>query len=255
MKLLSTSDYSIFSSASTNRDVGKTKNLEASFRKHGFIPAYPLHVTKENGRLFIKAGHHRFTVASKLGIPVYYVVCDDDLSITESERTTNRWSIADYARSHERNGDANYIDVIEYHERTGIALGMCISMMGGEMASSGNRIPSFKAGNYKTCPNQYHSDTIEMLVLTLKASGIKWATDCKVIQSLSRIVSAGHADIEQLKRRIIINAAFIVKKQNLEQYMDMWQEIYNRNTKGQKLQLVFLTNETMKERLQTGRFS
>jgi hypothetical protein len=127
--------------------------------------------------------------------------------------------------------------------------------MGGEMASSGNRIPSFKAGNYKTCPNQYHSDTIEMLVLTLKASGIKWATDCKVIQSLSRIVSAGHADIEQLKRRIIINAAFIVKKQNLEQYMDMWQEIYNRNTKGQKLQLVFLTNETMKERLLTARFS
>jgi hypothetical protein len=255
MKLLSTTDYSIFETAHTNRNIGNTKKLEASFRKHGFIPAYPLHVIKAEGKLVIKAGHHRFTIASKLGLPVWYIVSNDNITITEAEDATNKWSIADFAISHQRVGDKNYMDVIEYHERTGIAIGMCISMLGGEMASSGNKRTSFKEGTYKTCPNQYHANTIEMLVLTLKSAGIKWATDCKVIQSLSRIVSAGHADIDQLKKRIVSNSAFIVKKQNLEQYMDLWQEIYNRNSKGQRLQLVFLTNETIKERLLATRFS
>ena len=254
MKLLSTTDYSIFEAAPNNRDVKNTKKLEASFRKHGFIPAYPLHVSRIDGKLIVKAGHHRLTVATKLGLPVYYVISNDSLSIAEETVSTTPWTIKDFAISHERAGGKDYSDVMEYHERTGIAIGMCIAMLGGEMAAGGNKITAFKRGDYKTCPNQHHAKTIEMLVLSLKGVGIKWATDCKVVQSLSRIVSAGHADISQLQKRITTNAAFIVKKQNMEQYMELWQEIYNRNSKGKKTQLTFLTNETIKERQLLSRF-
>jgi ParB-like nuclease domain len=248
MKLLTTTNYSMFQVASTNRNVGKTAKLEASMRKHGFIGAYPLHVVKNAaGKLEIKAGHHRFAVAEKLKIPMHYVVCSDEMTIADGENTTSRWSISDYLTMFERTGNLNYIEVKDYHERTGIAIGMCISMLGGELASSSNKLDAFKRGTYKISSNQDHSDDVEILVNALKLSGIKWATDCKVIQSLSRIVAGGHADIEQFKKRIAANASFIVKKQNMEQYADMWQEIYNRHTKGPKLQLTFLTNEAVKQ--------
>ena len=61
-------------------------------------------------------------------------------------------------------------------------------------------------------------------------------------------MAGGHADIEQFKQKIKSNASLITKKQNISLYADLWQEIYNRNTKGQRLQLTFLTNETIKDR-------
>jgi len=239
----------MFQVASINRNIGNTAKLEASMRKHGFIGAYPLHVVRNaDGRLEIKSGHHRFAVAEKLQIPLHYVVCDDTMTIAGGEETTSRWMLADYMTSFERGGNINYMEVKDYHERTGIAIGMCISMLGGELASSNNKLDSFKRGTYKISIYQDHADDVEMLVNTLKSAGIKWATDCKVIQSLSRIVLGGCADIGQFKKKISTNASFIVKKQNMEQYADMWQEIYNRSAKGARLQLTFLTNEAIRKR-------
>jgi hypothetical protein len=254
MKLLSTTDYAQFTLNHTNRDIEGTRKLEASMRKHGFSPASPLHIIREGSTLLVKQGHHRLHVAAKLGIPVWYVICADTMTLSEIESTKVAWSIAHYAKSFEREGNAHYIEVMDYHERTGIALGMCISMLGGEMASSGNKLNAFKSGNYKVCPNKFHAETIEILVLTLKSAGIKWATDCKVVQSLSRVVSAGHADIEQLKRRIMSNSAFITKMHNIDQYLALWQEIYNRNSKSAKIQLAFLTEETIRQRVKDNQF-
>ena len=58
--LQKTSDYSIFMSSDINRDIGRTKVLEASMKKHGFIEARPLHVMHTKNGLEIKDGHHRY---------------------------------------------------------------------------------------------------------------------------------------------------------------------------------------------------
>ena len=139
MSIPTTTNYEMFQLLDFNRDVSKTRKLEASMKRHGYINAYPLHVVKENGKLRIKGGHHRFFVASKLGLPVAYVVCEDNASIHELEAATTRWSLDDYLTSYVRMGDADYIAIQKYQQRTGIATGLCVSMLGGEMASSGNK--------------------------------------------------------------------------------------------------------------------
>ena len=246
--LQKTSDYSIFMSSDINRDIGRTKVLEASMKKHGFIEARPLHVMHTKNGLEIKDGHHRFNVAASLGLPVLYIVSNDSASISELVLSTNNWSMDDYLHSNARNGNKNYIAVRDYKERTGINTSQCVSMLGGELASSSNKSNSFKSGTYKICDNFYHAETVADLVEVLQLYGVYWANTSSVVASLSRIVAGGHADIEQFKQKIKSNASLITKKQNISLYADLWQEIYNRNTKGQRLQLTFLTNETIKDR-------
>ena len=145
-----TKDYSIFDLHEVNRDVKNTKNLENSMAVYGWIDAYPMHVVRNGDkRLKIKAGHHRFKVAKRLGIPVKFVVVDnDDVGIHELEKTAKQWSVSDYLQSYVRAGYKDYHIVKEYHERTGIGISNCISMLGGNQAGTGNFQEKFKDGNF-----------------------------------------------------------------------------------------------------------
>ena len=137
LKIYETTNYEKFELLSFNRDVNKTKFLEASMKKHGWIDAYPMHVMRgQNGNLRIKAGHHRFEVAQQLSIPVKYVVSDDNSTIYELEQATNNWNLNDYLVSFVRSGHPAYDKVKRYRERTGISLIACISMLGGQSAGS-----------------------------------------------------------------------------------------------------------------------
>lgn len=125
--LQSTQEYGRFELCQFNRNVTKTKNLERSMKRHGFIPAYPIHCDKRsNGSLLIKAGHHRFEVAQRLGIPLYYVVSDDDATIHELETSTNGWTSTDYMESFIKCGKPSYQELKDYHIRTQIPLSVCI---------------------------------------------------------------------------------------------------------------------------------
>lgn len=247
MSIPTTTNYAIFQLLDFNRDVTKTRKLEESMKKHGFINAYPLHVVKEGGKLKIKGGHHRFTVAVKLGLPVAYVVCSDNASIHELEAATVKWDLVDYLVSFVRLGDPDYIKVQQYCKRTGIGVGQAISMLAGEMAANGNHRDEFKAGKY-TVKETVHAETVAGLVDTMKAADIAWANDRLVVVSFSRLVSGGHADVARLKSKIKSNASLIKKQPNLNSYMEMWEKIYNRQAHNDKIPLTFLTNETIEKR-------
>jgi hypothetical protein len=247
-RLLKTTNYSLFSLTDFNRDVSKTKKLEASMKKHGFIEAYPLHVVKESGKLKIKGGHHRFTVAANLGLPIPYVICSDTSSIHELEDATIKWSMEDYLVSFVRLGDPDYIAVKKFNERTNIPLAMCVSMLAGETASSNNHRARFKNGEFSISKNTKNAEDVADIVGELKKCGVTWGASALCVGTLSRIVSAGHADIVRLKARIKANAGSIQKKANHDQFMEMWEDIYNKNSKSKRVPLAFLTDETMKER-------
>jgi hypothetical protein len=248
MKLLTSTDYDQFEMLGFNRDVIKTRKLEISMKQHGWIPAYPAHVIKEEGKLKIKAGHHRFCVAEKLGIPVVYVICNDNSSIHELETSTVKWSIQDYLTSYVRLGDPDYEAVQRFQQRTGISLSACISMLAGECASSNNKMNAFKAGEY-TVKDTQNAEIVADIITAMKSYGIKWATETLVVQSLSRIITAGHADIARLKHKLKANATLAQKQPNQQAYTEMFENIYNHAAKAsQKIPLAFLTNEALRQR-------
>ena len=135
-----TTNYDRFELFEFNRDVGKTTALERSMLAYGWHP-YPMHVVKNgSGKLKIKAGHHRFHVARKLGIPCKYVIAEDQgETIQELEVATRPWTLQDYLASYCRVGNEHYINVKNYLELTGIPIQCAISMLAGQTAASGNQ--------------------------------------------------------------------------------------------------------------------
>lgn len=246
----STTNYEMFELLEFNRDVEKTRELEKSMRNHGYIPAYPLHVVKRGKKLLVKGGHHRLTVASKLGIPVFYAVCDDDASVHDLEKTVVDWTLKDYLTSFVRLNRINYIKLQEYQLRTKINLSACIAMLGGQCASgTGNLVRAFKDGEF-VIKDTTHADAVADVVFSLKKAGIKWATDTLLVQTISRIVIAGHADLDQLKNKIKAHKSLIEKQPNVQAYTEMFEDIYNRGVRGPRTPLSFLTNETLRQRQQ-----
>jgi len=246
-RILESKNYNLFEMMSFNRDVKRTRDLENSMRIHGWISAYPAHVVKKGNKLLIKAGHHRFFVARKLNIPVKYVICSDNISIYELEKATAPWKMQDYMDSHCRNGEREYLAVKEYCDETGIGLMNAVSMLGGHSAGSGNFGLVFKTGEFKVKKNSNHANTVKDLVLCFKKYGVPFYNANLLVQAISRVVWVNEFEPSRMKSKIKICAGFIEKKANLEQYVAMLEEIYNRQSKS-KIPLKFLADATAKSR-------
>lgn len=246
----STSNYDMFLLHEFNRDIGKTGKLEESMKKHGWIGAYPMHVTKDGNKLKIKAGHHRFTVARKLSIPVKYVVCDDsnEVSIHELEAATNNWKLKDYLMSFSRLENKAYKDVLEYHKRTGIGIAQCISLLAGSQASSQNHLHKFKNGQYKLGDPKlalYVAD----IICRLSSAGITISTSKQFVNAVSRSVFVKGFSCSRFITKALNNASRMTKRANMQQYMELIEEIYNFGAGSKnRLPIVFLANEAAMDR-------
>lgn len=254
LTLLMSTDYAKFELCQFNRNVEKTKALEASMKKHGFIPAYPIHVVRDGNRLMIKGGHHRFEMAQKLGIPFYYIICEDEATIHELEDATTKWNQSDYLESFIKCGVEDYRTVKEFHQSTGIALGMCISMMGGESAGSNNRTPEFKRGEFKiTEAGREHCLKVGDVVLFCHQLGIP-SKNVYFVSALSRCLFVEQFSVEVFKRRAQANVAMFHTCPNVQQQTELFEAVYNRNaTTNSRLPLTFLANQAMARRLPTGK--
>lgn len=251
MRIQETTNYDKFELHKVNRNIRSTKGLEESMRRHGWIDAYPAHVViNGNGKYKIKAGHHRFTVAKKLGLPIKFVICDDNASIHELEKGTTPWNLADYLESYVRSGEPEYIFIKDYIDKTGLPLNSCLAMLHGQAAgSSGNVVNSFKAGTFAVKTTE-HSDTVANIVGALKSEGAKWANTTLVVQTISKIVMADEIDNKRFLKKIKTcgSAANLKKQPNMQAYLEMFEEIYNYRNRDTRVPLAFVVNESARLR-------
>lgn len=246
-KIHETKDYSLFELLPFNREVERTRYLEESMKKHGFISAYPLHVVSNgNGKLKIKAGHHRFHVARQLGIAVKYVECNDTASIYELEKATNVWKMRDYLASFVSSGHPSYAAVKRYCEETGIGIDNAASMLGGNSAGSGNMNLPFKNGAFRLAKNT-HAYVVAEIVLHCKKYGVKWSANYLFVQALSRVVQVKDFNVGILKHKITTFPFLLVKQPTLGAYQQMIEDIYNRASR-MPVPLAFLADSAARER-------
>ena len=247
-KILESNNYSKFELTPINRAVKKTRKLELSMRKYGWLDAYPAHVIRNgNGKLQIKAGHHRFEVAKKLGIPVKYVECQDDASIHELEAASRKWSAEDYLDSFVRMGIPAYITVKDYHERTGIGLRCCISLLAGHSAGSGGNLSAlFASGKYRV-GSLSHARVVETIVSQARVSGFPHWKNAGFVNAVSKISRAEGFASEVMKEKIKTFAHFMKKQSGTQDYLEMLDSIYNRQSHI-KIPLAFLAEEAARKR-------
>jgi hypothetical protein len=246
--VLESNNYSRFELLEFNRDVHKTRHLEMSMIKHGWIDAYPAHVVRNHktGKLQIKAGHHRFIVAQRLRIAVKYVECRDEATIHELERSTTPWKLRDYLISYVRLGKVAYDRVLQYHQETGINLGACVSMLAGESAGSNNWHKQFKDGTYRL-GDPIHATIVGEIVICCKRSGFPHACAKLFIEALSKIAWSEGFSPATLKKKISHYVEHMKKQPSKQAYIEMLDSIYNRGSQ-KKIPLAFLAEEAARKR-------
>jgi ParB-like nuclease domain len=246
-KLQSTANHEQFVQSEFNRDLRGLDALLKSMRKHGFIAAYPLHCTKgANGKLVIKAGHHRFEAAKTLGIPVYYVVSEDNASIAETEMTANVWNLNDYVKSYARSGSDSHLSIIEFSEKTGIKYGQAASLLAGNCADSHNVANKVKDGSYST-KDRLHADKVGSVVIALRDIGVAFANSSNMVGALSSVCWLVEFDAKKFIHRAATNTHLFVKQATKNQYLDLIEKVYNFHA-NERIALAFLARESAKKR-------
>ena len=247
MKIHATTKYEMFRIHPVNRSVTKTAALEQSMRKHGFIDAYPIHVTKTtDGMLEIKAGHHRFAVASRLGIPVKYVICTDSATIHELEKATNQWSMNDYLVSFCRDKNPHYLELKELIDETGLRVAQGASLLRGEMAGSCNGRDQFKAGAFIVKTREL-ADRVKRIIIAANRKGVDCVTKRDFINALSKMLFVNEFNDDVFIQKIKSHSHLMTRKGTLAEYEQMIEDVYNRQSKN-KVNLAFLAREGSKSR-------
>lgn len=226
--ILESDDYDRFEMLKFNRNVEKIKNLTESMEMHGYLSAHPIHcVPSGNGKMKIKAGHHRFTVAQLLHIPIKFVISNDKATIYELEASTNPWSLKDYVTSHSRAGKEDYKELVQFCDETGIPVGPASSMLIGHSAGSGNSNKAIKEGTFKVADDTTHAKAVADVVEFMVALGIKWARTKYVVSAISKIFWADGFNPAILKKKMKAHKNMVEKRMSIESYVEMFDVIYN----------------------------
>lgn len=246
-KVQETNNYRMFELLEFNRDVTKVKLLTASMKKHGWINSKPMSVVANgNGKLKIRDGHHRFEIAQRLGLSVKFVIDKDNATVFELDASTNKWTMQDTLTSYARGQNIEYVKVMEYCRKTGIAINQAISMLSGNQAGTNNFRTAFREGKY-TCKNTDNANIVADIVLFCKKHGIEWVHHALFVSALSRIAFIPDFSPARMKTKIKAFPYLIEKRPHLEGYMDMLESIYNYKSQD-RVPLKFMADKVARER-------
>lgn len=246
----STKNYAKFERHQFNRNLKfnwHRQELEDSMKQHGWILAYPMHCIRDENKIVIKDGHQRMSAAMKLGISVKFIVCDDDIKISDLIGTVNPWTLQDFLDSHVRAGKPDYVKVKEYAEDTNLSLGASISLLAGKNAGSSHQIHKFKRGQFRLGDPQL-AQQMKEIVLDMHVLGIPFATNSLLVQAIAQAIWVKEFSIRQFRYQLSKYNRFLQKRPNIDAYIKNLEQIYNHRNPN-KIPLVFMAEEAAKERL------
>lgn len=246
-------DYSRFRFVIENRNVdlkkSKAKKLRKSLKENGWIPSFPMTCVKNGSNTFkILDGQHRFSIARELGMPVKYVVIDQEIDIAKINDTQDTWSLEDYLDKWIKVGKDSYNEVVEFmetHPNIGLSWSVCL-LLG--MQRKGGLLDGFKNGEFNPTKNTkgygYRvGNAYEKLVAI--------NDDLKHVNSLKALSMCMHVD-EFDSKRLIKNFKtheyLIQPCSKVSDWLQLFEEVYNYHRKTGKIPLKFLANEAMRER-------
>jgi len=134
-----TKDYSLFKlmPPGENREkitLSHVEDLKESMKQYGFLISQPIVV---DSSFLIKNGQHRFLAAKSLGIPVLYLVDDEEKTTAESARRQHglvrKWRPLDIIHNGKRNW--HYRILLEYSERYQLEVTKVYTILTGKIVS------------------------------------------------------------------------------------------------------------------------
>jgi len=246
-RINTTKNYALFSISEDNRaiNIKRRKTLRESMTKHGFLPAYPIVCSRTEKGLVIKDGQHRYTIARELGLPIHYVVSADVCDIADINAAQKPWGITDYANRFAKSNNADYIELLEFSEETGIPISLSATILFGH-AKYGNFNEIFKQGGFKIREREY-ANKCARIVMSVRDQS-KSAANPMLIYSVAAACRVEGFKEEKMIAAIKRRSDLLKPYANREACLDMLEKIYNHHSSVNALPLKFEAEKALRER-------
>jgi hypothetical protein len=232
-KLQSTKNYALFTMSADNRaiEINRRKELKASMERYGFLPGFPLMCRKDSGKLIIVDGQHRFMLAQKLGIAVWYTVTDQDVDVAVVNAAQRGWNIAAYVNRYARGGNEHYIKLIQFAKTHAMPIGSAAGALVGHSTAS-NAAKEIKDGAFEIRNWEYAALVARMYNAIRKAR--KECATAQVLNAISAICHIPKFDHERMEKNIMRRADMLRRFNNRDACLLMLEEIYNDQAHAKK---------------------
>lgn len=229
-KIQATKNYALFNRIEgENRPLepDKRRRLRDSMKRYGFLKCFPIVCYRDkDGKLVVKDGQHRLTIAQELGLTIWWVeeTTDFDVAITNSAQ--KGWAPRDYAMKWAASGHVAYQDIIDFAERFSIGMSTSAALLGGTIFFS-NISHAFYQGTFKVKDRAW-AESVGGLYMQMCAIGpaLKNNHFLAACMAVCRV-----PDFEP--KRLISGAERLREKlvayYNRESYLDVLETLYNHN--------------------------
>lgn len=252
IEIKKTSNYDQFALNEINRPMHDLRALMASMAMHGFIPGCAIHVVRaKGGKLKIVAGHHRFAAAKQLGIPLWYIVDDVEISPIELEAIPGSgWTGNDIVGAKVQAGDPDYIALSTFMRDHKMNLAPASALVGGDSAHNTYKHKSAKAGTFKA-GDMTLANKVARITDALLAKGVDFAVTTPFVGALSQIIMLPEVSVEAMAERVEKYSYVLRKRATRVDYLEEIENFYNYNARN-KIPLKFLVASASKGRHGSG---
>lgn len=229
--ILETRDYSQFKFLDTNRQIANShvkKLAEAMREKPQTNKVRPILV---NEKMQVIDGQHRLKACEMLSLPAYYVI-GKGLTTKDAQHLNaiqKNWSPLDYAQSYATAGDENYQMYLAFRDRYRLSHSTTLTYL-TQSITAGNIAEPFRAGYFKV-KNAKKADKLCKQLIEVGAY-IKDYRQSKFGQAYMLLAMHPAYDHKRfLNRAERYQTEFIVRYENLSDYIRSIEALYNKNTK------------------------
>lgn len=226
MEILTTKDYNQFKFLKSNREIliPHVNKIKLSILKKNLLKNNPIIVNKE---MEVVDGQHRLQAAKELDVEIYYLVSDQVTNEDISTLNTNKlnWKLEDYLNFWYSEGKAEYKKVSHFvNNNPKIPLTGSLLLLGADYRGV---ISEFKDGTFQVS-NQKEAELLAAQLDELSQYG-KHVYSTTFLRQFARIVKIDKYDHKKLIYQIEKQPKSFVPCINEKQYLELFDEIYNRD--------------------------
>lgn len=222
-----TKNYKLFHLSKENRELcpQRHKQLKKSMQQYGFLVSFPIVcVRNPEKKLVVKDGQHRLLFARELGLPVPYVIEQDDFDIAIINCTGKTWSPADYAQKFAANGLRDYERGLAFAERFKLPVTKAFTLLAG-YTGYGNVMEDFKSGKFKVKDEDWACVVASTYNAMVGIEGrLKTARFLEACMAVCRV---GEFDPGRLIKGAHKRRDKLASYSTRDAYLEMIEEVYN----------------------------
>ena len=232
MTIQETTNYDLFKSITANREVDEAhvKRLIKAISEKNLLQVNAI-LCNENFEVI--DGQHRLEAATRLNVPIYYILNSDvnKRDIANINSNAKNWTVLDYINYWTIERAPGFDKLSAFLSENPLIPPSSALVM---LSADGKRdLPGLRNGHVDT--SGYPEATEIAEILKFFRNKIDFAYDRNFILAVISCVKTDGYNHEIMKNKVEMQSRSLVKCVNRKQYVEMLEEIYNRNSSKNRL--------------------